>query len=179
MNLNTIRYYSKAIKAGSKYVYQTVPRLLTLWLDLGEDDPDLKMESNQKINQEVSKAIEAIPTYKVGFSPSRPCYNRSYTLQWFPAFPQIASRVGHRSNEVYNLLANLISRIIGEYPKQALWLFISVVKSTKTTRATRGKRLLERLRVSSISAVFSIRITYLVESKSQIRGIGTQTFLAS
>ena len=74
MNLNTIRFYSKAIKAGSKYVYQTVPRLLTLWLDLGEDDPDLKMESNQKINQEVSKAIEAIPTYKVRFSFSHPRY---------------------------------------------------------------------------------------------------------
>ena len=71
MNLNTIRFYSKAIKAGSKYVYQTVPRLLTLWLDLGEDDPDLKMESNQKINQEVLKAIETIPTYKVRFSPSQ------------------------------------------------------------------------------------------------------------
>ena len=71
MNLNTIRFYSKAIKAGSKYVYQTVPRLLTLWLDLGEDDPDLKMESNQKINQEVSKAIETIPTYKVRLSPSK------------------------------------------------------------------------------------------------------------
>jgi len=71
MNLNTIRFYSKAIKAGSKYVYQTVPRLLTLWLDLGEDDPDLKMESNQKINQEVAKAIEAIPTYKVQFSSSQ------------------------------------------------------------------------------------------------------------
>ena len=65
MNLNTIRFYSKAIKAGSKYVYQTVPRLLTLWLDLGEDDPRIKIESNQKINQEVSKANEAIPTYKV------------------------------------------------------------------------------------------------------------------
>lgn len=65
MNLNTIRFYSKAIRAGSKYVYQTVPRLLTLWLDSGEDDPDLKVESNMKINQEVSKAIEVIPTYKV------------------------------------------------------------------------------------------------------------------
>ena len=114
MNLNTIKYYSKAIKAGSKYVYQTVPRLLTLWLDLGEDDPELRMESNQKINQEVAKAIETTPTYKVCFSPSRPRYTRLYTLQWFPAFPQIASRIGHKSNGVYNLLENLISRIIAE-----------------------------------------------------------------
>ena len=179
MNLNTIRYYSKAIKAGSKYVYQTVPRLLTLWLDLGEDDPELRMESNQKINQEVAKAIETIPTYKVCFSPSRPRHTRSYTLQWFPAFPQIASRVGHKSNEVYSLLANLISRIIGEYPKQALWLFISVVKSTKSTRATRGKGLLERLKVSLVSAMFPIRIAYPVEPKSQTHGIGGRTFLVS
>jgi serine/threonine-protein kinase ATR len=148
MNLNTIRFYSKAIKAGSKYVYQTVPRLLTLWLDLGEDDPDLKMESNQKINQEVSKAIEAIPTYKVRFPPSQLHATHFHIVQWFPAFPQIASRVGHGSSEVYKLLANLISRIIGEYPKQALWLFISVVKSTKQIRATRGRKLLDRLRVS-------------------------------
>lgn len=65
MNLNTIRFYSRAIKSGSKYVYQTVPRLLTLWLDSGEDDPELQVESNLKINQEVSKAIGVIPTYKV------------------------------------------------------------------------------------------------------------------
>ena len=178
MNLNTIRYYSKAIKAGSKYVYQTVPRLLTLWLDLGEEDPELRMEFNQKISLEVAKAIETIPTYKV-CSPPRLLYSRFYTLQWFPAFPQIASRVGHKSSEVYNLLANLISRIIGEYPKQALWLFISVVKSTKSTRATRGKKLLERLKVSLVFAMFSIRAAYPVEPKSQTHGIGTRTFLVS
>jgi len=179
MNLNTIKYYSKAIKAGSKYVYQTVPRLLTLWLDLGEDDPELRTEFNQRINQEVAKAIETIPTYKVCFPSSRPRYTCFYTLQWFPAFPQIASRVGHKSNEVYKLLANLISRIIGEYPKQALWLFISVVKSTKTTRSARGRKLLERLKVSLVSAMFQIRAAYLVEPKSQTHGIGIRTFLVS
>jgi serine/threonine-protein kinase ATR len=130
-----------------------VPRLLTLWLDSGEDDPDLKVESNQKINQEVAKAIEAIPTYKVFAYLFQSYDTRFYTFQWFPAFPQIASRVGHGSKAVYNLLANLISRIIGEYPKQALWLFISVVKSTKSTRATRGRKLLDRLKVSSTSGV--------------------------
>jgi serine/threonine-protein kinase ATR len=148
MNLNTIRFYSKAIKAGSKYVYQTVPRLLTLWLDSGEDDPDLKVESNLKINQEVSKAIDVIPTYKVCSFPCRLHDIHFFSYQWFPAFPQIASRVGHGSGEVYKLLAILITRIIAEYPKQALWLFICVVKSTKQTRATRGKKLLDRLKVS-------------------------------
>lgn len=178
MNLNTIRFYSRAIKAGSKYVYQTVPRLLTLWLDSGEDDPDLKVESNLKINQEVSKAIDVIPTYKVRAYPSRSCVTHFYTSQWFPAFPQIASRVGHESKEVYRLLANLISRIIAEYPKQALWLFISVVKSTKPTRATRGKKLLDRLKVSQ-ALMFLMQTIYFVARKSPILGIGTRRFQAS
>jgi len=99
-------------------------------------------------------------------------------LKWFPAFPQIASRVSHGSIEVYKLLANLICRIIGEYPKQALWLFISVVKSTKQTRATRGRKLLDRLKVCLIS-VLPVQAAYLVGRNSQTLNIGAQKFLVS
>jgi len=34
----TIKCYTKTLQSGSKYVYQTMPRLLTLWLDLGDTD---------------------------------------------------------------------------------------------------------------------------------------------
>lgn len=37
--------------------------------------------------------------------------------------------------------------VIQEYPRQALWLFVSVVKSTKTQRSQRGKLILDKLRV--------------------------------
>ncbi|KAF5389252.1 hypothetical protein D9757_003512 [Collybiopsis confluens] len=37
MNLSIIKAYAEAINLGTKYIYQTVPRLLTLWLDLGEE----------------------------------------------------------------------------------------------------------------------------------------------
>lgn len=63
MSVHTVRYFSRAIKAGSKYIYQTVPRLLTLWLDMGEEA--IQTEALKKMNIEVSRAIEAIPTYKV------------------------------------------------------------------------------------------------------------------
>ncbi|KAG9017962.1 serine/threonine-protein kinase M1 [Tulasnella sp. 427] len=38
--LNTCKSFLQALAYGSKYIYQTMPRLLTLWLDMGED-PDL------------------------------------------------------------------------------------------------------------------------------------------
>lgn len=58
------------------------------------------------------------------------------------------SRVGHTNEKVYDvLLSMIISRVIREYPQQALWLFTSVVKSTKKNREARGRTILDRLKV--------------------------------
>lgn len=65
MNLSTIRAYAEAINLGTKYIYQTVPRLLTLWLDLGEDAKVAETDTFRLINQAVSGAIKNSPTYKV------------------------------------------------------------------------------------------------------------------
>ncbi|KAJ6486408.1 hypothetical protein C8R47DRAFT_1216527 [Mycena vitilis] len=128
MNASTIKSYSRAIKFGSKYVYQTVPRLLTIWLDLGEDRRMSTQETFKKLNDIVAKIIRDAPVYK-----------------WFTAFPQIVSRVGHENDEVYKNLSRLIIRVLEEYPNQALWLFTSVVKSTKRHREQRGQNILDKL----------------------------------
>jgi hypothetical protein len=65
MNLNTVRSFSKAIRFGSKYVYQTVPRLLTIWLDMGENKHTAGQDVFKKLNDVVSKAIREAPVYKV------------------------------------------------------------------------------------------------------------------
>ncbi|KAG6812100.1 hypothetical protein H0H92_004400 [Tricholoma furcatifolium] len=129
MNLYTVRSFAKAIKFGSKYVYQTVPRLLTIWLDLGDDKTSAGSDIFKRLNESVAQAILDCPAYK-----------------WFTAFPQIVSRVGHSNPEVYPILSRLIIRVMQEYPKQALWLFTSVIKSTKSNRESRGKQILKQLR---------------------------------
>ncbi|KNZ76453.1 Serine/threonine-protein kinase atr [Termitomyces sp. J132] len=128
MNLYTVRSFAKAIKFGSKYVYQTVPRLLTIWLDLGDDKAIAGTDVFKRLNENVSKAIADCPAYK-----------------WYTAFPQIVSRVGHSNPEVYTHLSKLIVQVLQEYPKQGLWLFTSVVKSTKPNREQRGKQILKQL----------------------------------
>lgn len=65
MNLVTVRAYAKAMRYGSKYIYQTVPRLLTLWLDMGESTNPHASDVFKKINAEVSRSIETVPAYKV------------------------------------------------------------------------------------------------------------------
>lgn len=63
------------------------------------------------------------------------------------AFPQIVSRIGHENAEVLELLFRLIIRVMEEYPHQALWMFMSVVKSNKPERERRGRQVLEKIKV--------------------------------
>lgn len=32
---NTVKNYSLALRYGTKYIYRTMPRMLTIWLDMG------------------------------------------------------------------------------------------------------------------------------------------------
>lgn len=147
MNSYTIRSYVKAIMHGSKFVYQTVPRMLTIWLDVGEDKRACQDNNYKKMTDIISKAFKDAPVYKVGqgfFLLSGLVID---PVQWFTAFPQIVSRVGHDNTEVYKHLSALIVTIIQAYPLQALWLFTSVMKSTKSNRETRGRLILSQLQV--------------------------------
>jgi hypothetical protein len=70
MNASTVKAFARAIKFGSKYVYQTVPRLLTIWLDLGEDRKMATQETFRKLNDVVAKIIKEAPVYKASGVPT-------------------------------------------------------------------------------------------------------------
>ncbi|KAG2369791.1 hypothetical protein BDR07DRAFT_1447599 [Suillus spraguei] len=134
MNFQTIKCFTEAAAHGNKFVYQTIPRLLTLWLDIGERKVTAENPLFDKINTVVASSIDTIPVYK-----------------WFTAFPQIVSRIGHPNRIVYLVLSKLISSVIREYPNQALWFFASVVNSTKPTRQQRGRTILDQLKNSPVN----------------------------
>ncbi|KAG1768696.1 hypothetical protein EDD22DRAFT_1041450 [Suillus occidentalis] len=146
MNFQTIKCFTEAATYGNKFVYQTIPRLLTLWLDIGERKVSAENPLFDRINSVVASSIDSIPVYK-----------------WFTAFPQIVSRIGHLNRIVYSVLSKLISLVIREYPNQALWFFASVVNSTKPNRQQRGGAILDQLKNSpaNIDSDFPKLITNL------------------
>ncbi|KAG8865167.1 serine/threonine-protein kinase M1 [Tulasnella sp. 330] len=139
---NTCRYFGAALMSGSKYIFQTMPRLLTLWLDTGEDPELLRLErsggqthddehaelqaSYLRILAAVEKALGALPSF-----------------QWFTAFPQIVSRIEHPSPRTFKLLARIVAAVIKAYPGQALWLFTTVVQSKRAERKKRGAQIIQ------------------------------------
>ena len=58
------------------------------------------------------------------------------------------SRVTHESHYVWQSLRCMIIEILQEYPKQALWLFASVVHSSDGTRKLRAEKILKKVKVS-------------------------------
>lgn len=68
MNVHTVKDYLKAMMHGSKYVYQAIPRILTLWLDGGENPKIANHAFYAKINSGVAGAIDNIPVYKACYA---------------------------------------------------------------------------------------------------------------
>ncbi|KAI5893599.1 uncharacterized protein SCHCODRAFT_02730130 [Schizophyllum commune H4-8] len=142
MLFHVVKAFAKAMRFGSKYIYQTVPRLLTIWLDISDKPEVLASTATEKpraepviidvfrdMCQSVEDAIKKVPAYK-----------------WYTAFPQIVSRIGLQNGQAYQMLSSLVCKVISEYPNQALWLFASVVKSKQELRRTRGREIMAKLR---------------------------------
>lgn len=136
MNLNTIKCFGEAITHGDKYIYETLPRLLTLWLDMGENRKDIPdHKPTRRATAFVSKITNTVPTYK-----------------WYTAFNQIVSRVDHPSPTIWAVLQQLIIVVLKTYPQQALWLFASAIHTKNRTRRERGLMILDKVKVRGRSS---------------------------
>ena len=130
----------KALIHGSKYIYQTLPRLLTLWMDLGEEIiTEEKDKKNDKKSDQSEKYLaakkEALQFLNVK------CIKRLIEsvppFYFVTAFSQLVSRIGHSNPSVYALLESMILNVLTHFPQQALWHMSSVFKSTKESRSSR------------------------------------------
>ena len=64
MHAHIVRNYAKAVGLGSKYVYQAIPRMLTLWLDHGENPKTAAHHVFAKIHIAICQAVDSVPAYK-------------------------------------------------------------------------------------------------------------------
>ncbi|KAF8314749.1 hypothetical protein DL93DRAFT_2155621 [Clavulina sp. PMI_390] len=142
---SVILSYYKALINGSKYTYQIVPRLLTLWLDPAEHPLLVHLEgpSRPSVEQDVLEAELILQkTHKV----IEQATNTLPPYQWMTAFPQILSRMGHPLPSAYSRLSDLIVHILSHYPQQGLWYFTPVVLGKLKDREVRGRKILDRAR---------------------------------
>lgn len=143
MTRSVIENLMRSIPFGNKYWHETIPKVLTLWLDLGADtvnkapreDPAIfaqRQKALQSVNKQFQKYYERIPPYV-----------------FYGALPQLLSRISHPHPDVWNQLALCLIRIISTHPSQAMWYLLPVLKATERTRSDRGMEILHKLKNDS------------------------------
>lgn len=139
--------FTRSLGFGSKYYYQTVPKILTLWLGLGQEIHQDQTRGGcplgREIGQNRERNLDLIQSQIKKYSERIPVYI------FYTAFPQLISRIGHSHSGVWELLSHIITRIASAHPQQALWSLLAVSKSTSKEKASRAKNILNKLKQDS------------------------------
>ncbi|CAE6443988.1 unnamed protein product [Rhizoctonia solani] len=163
MNMFTCKYYVEAMKFGSKYIYQTMPRLLTIWADMAQLDYIVACEREK--NASLPPGAEATyKAYKSINSVMGEAINTLKPFQWFTALPQLLSRVTHPNRLAYKYLSKIIISVLITFPQQALWGVSPLGQSRNQERARRGRDILEK----SQSAGDNVR-ELIVQSRAMVK----------
>lgn len=161
----TIMSYGRAMHFGTKYLFQTLPSYLQLWLDFGEQvrvvhprvgNANRRSELvNQRVahlgsvNDKMKTFVNRLPTYL-------------YTL----ALPQILSRINHPEKSCYANLESIIAKVLIDYPRQTLWSFMGVCNSRDSTRSQRGQTLLARVKQEARKSGRDAIIRHLTDAQT-------------
>nr|POF04074.1 protein kinase rad3 [Quercus suber] len=140
MTKTVIENLMRSVPFGTKFWHETIPKILTLWLDLGMDTLtrsrnedqtifERRVKTLQGVNRQVQKYCDRIPSYV-----------------FYTAFPQLISRISHPHPEVWKTLSNILTKVVAQHPSQALWSLLAVIRSADRTRVDRGQEIVNRLK---------------------------------
>ncbi|XP_048511999.1 serine/threonine-protein kinase ATR isoform X2 [Athalia rosae] len=130
LQVHMMNYYGKSLQYGCKYVHQSMPRMLTIWLDYASrvqaasGDTRTRQETLVKMTKLVEVYLERLPTF-----------------MWLTAFSQLVSRICHPCREVQNTLCSILVKLISAYPQHCLWMMGSVFKSSYPVRQKRCQEI--------------------------------------
>ncbi|KAI8818829.1 uncharacterized protein EV422DRAFT_536978 [Fimicolochytrium jonesii] len=138
------RQYGRALTYGTRYIYQTLPRLLTIWLEMGyvpgtgdeneNSSKDPRVARFHQISRLVRKLIEKVPAY-----------------HFLTAIPQLASRIGHTNVLVHQVLEAILVNVLCVYPQQTLWQLLAVGRSSSKIRAERVSLVFSKAKVNPLN----------------------------
>jgi serine/threonine-protein kinase ATR len=142
-----IENYVRSLHCGTKYIYQTLPRVLTLWLDLGaqvDKAPEGKASLSRELYKRRVEQLKLLHTFLDKYIHRLPAY------VFYTALPQVVARIAHPNEDLFLRLMRIIVKVVESHPRQALWSLIGVMTSKQVSeRKARGTRILTALRSAS------------------------------
>ncbi|KAI1328740.1 phosphatidylinositol 3 [Xylariaceae sp. FL0255] len=140
-----IENYLRSLNYGTKYLYQTLPRILTLWLELGasiDKAPEGKVSLSRELHHRRKMQLETL------HGILRKNLSRLPAYIFYTAIPQLVARIAHPSPDVFRILQAMICKVVEAYPSQALWSLFAIMtsKQASSERRSRGQQILLHLK---------------------------------
>lgn len=157
--INLMKNYVLALQHGTKFVFQSLPRLLTLWFEYGE-----LLYANSS-GAKASKANKTLRLSDFGLSQSSTeqkiltditdvIYDAAEKLpayEWLVCFPQVTSRICHPNPIVVDGVKKIMVKVLGAYPTQAMWPLLGLSRSLNSQRRNRARDIIANIQRHFVS----------------------------
>ncbi|UPR01432.1 phosphatidylinositol kinase [Chloropicon primus] len=131
-----LKNYGECIQHGTKTIYQSMPRMLTVWFEFGNEV--VRMEkSRTPIPKEIAVKVSDL---MLSFLKKVP------KAVWLAALPQLISRICHPHPDVLKFTKHILSRTLHAYPDQVLWHLATVANSNVPQRRKGAKEVITAAR---------------------------------
>lgn len=135
LEYKSISYFLLAFEKNTTKVRETLPKVVTFWLDIAAasmNEPatsrrEVLQRATEDICQHVEDALKKCPTYI-----------------WYPVLTQLLSRLLHVHPLSSQLIMQILVNLTVEYPSHILWYITALINSTSSSRVSRGKQILEK-----------------------------------
>ena len=134
-----VENYLRSLSFGAKYIYQTLPRILTLWMDIGastEESVDPSYGGDDTFRTHViaqrRRMLGAVHSQLKKYIDRLPAW------VFYTALSQILARLCNQNTAIRGFLVDIVAKVVGTHAPQALWALLAVIKSSSVERAQRG-----------------------------------------
>ncbi|XP_023568719.1 serine/threonine-protein kinase ATR [Octodon degus] len=132
-----VLHFGRSLQYGNQFIYQSMPRMLSLWLDFGAKAFEWEKAGRSdrvQMRNDLAKINKVITEHTNQLAP----------YQFLTAFSQLISRICHSYDEVFVVLMEIIVKVFLAYPQQAMWMMTAVSKSSYPMRVNRCKEILNK-----------------------------------
>jgi serine/threonine-protein kinase ATR len=154
LTLQAVRFYLDSLKHGSKFLFQSMPRLLTLWFEFMSDRPEdgdaLKSSARSANARAAAAAASSSSSSRGALQPQQEMTALvSESLLsipphlWYTSLHQIMSRIGHPDETVSGIIIKALSIVAAHYPRQSVWALAQIFASFNPIRKRAGARVMK------------------------------------
>ncbi|GAA6058026.1 hypothetical protein JCM3770_003979 [Rhodotorula araucariae] len=146
---HVVKLFCKSVANGTKYIYQALPRLLTIWLEMGERPVLIEHLKSKRTNPQAALEGDAYEISR-NFTRTNNYVRKAAVTQPIPAYlwltvlPQLVSRILHGNEQLFEVLEQILLKVLASYPHHGFWAMASGAKSNTSRRSKRNMRVFQK-----------------------------------